>query len=184
MQNKNQLIAVGVGVVVGLGLLMFGTSIIQFSDDTESIPGDSLDQASLKLGDQTTSETTTQPEVKKETTKTMLKETTTKEGLKYTDVVVGTGAVAVAGKEVTVHYTGTFTNGNKFDSSVDRGEPFAFFLGAGQVIKGWDLGVAGMKVGGKRQLTIPATLGYGPDNYGPIPGNSTLLFDVELLGVK
>jgi FKBP-type peptidyl-prolyl cis-trans isomerase len=85
---------------------------------------------------------------------------------------------------VTVHYTGTFTNGKKFDSSVDRGQPFHFVLGAGKVIKGWDLGVAGMKVGGKRQLTIPASLGYGTNTYGPIPGNSTLLFDVELLGVK
>lgn len=183
MQNKNQMIAVGVGLVVGLGLLMFGTSIIDFSDEGV-IEGTTLDQTNIQLGNQTTQEAVKQPEVKNETIKTMPKEITTKDGLKYTDVTLGAGAVAVSGKDVTVHYTGTFTNGNKFDSSVDRGEPFTFVLGAGQVIKGWDLGVAGMKVGGKRQLTIPATLGYGPDNYGPIPGNSTLLFDVELLGVK
>jgi FKBP-type peptidyl-prolyl cis-trans isomerase len=183
MQNKNQWIAAGVGVVVGLAVLMSGTSIIDFSDESINT-GEMQDQTNLQVGDQSAQETTKQPEVKKETTKTMPKEITTKEGLKYTDVVVGTGAVAVAGKDVIVHYTGTFTNGNKFDSSVDRGEPFTFFLGSGQVIKGWDLGVAGMKVGGKRQLTVPASLGYGPNDYGPIPGNSTLLFDVELLGVK
>lgn len=100
------------------------------------------------------------------------------------DILVGTGDVAVAGKEVTVHYTGTFTDGKKFDSSIDRGEPFKFTLGAGQVIKGWDLGVEGMKVGGKRILVIPPQFGYGANDNGPIPGNSTLLFMIELLGVK
>ena len=101
------------------------------------------------------------------------------------DVVVGTGAEAVAGKTVTVHYTGTFTDGNKFDSSLDRGQPFSFVLGAGQVIKGWDDGVAGMKVGGKRKLTIPGDLAYGPQGRpGAIPPNATLLFEVELLDVK
>lgn len=106
------------------------------------------------------------------------------EDLKVEDVVVGEGAEAVSGKEVTVHYTGTFTNGTKFDSSVDRGQPFTFTLGAGDVIQGWDQGVAGMKVGGKRKLTVPPELGYGPDDYASIPGGSTLLFDVELLEVK
>ncbi len=100
------------------------------------------------------------------------------------EVAEGSGAVAVNGKTVTVHYTGTFTNGQKFDSSVDRGQPFSFTLGAGQVIQGWDIGVAGMKVGGKRHLVIQSDLGYGPNTYGPIPGGSTLVFDVELLGVK
>ena len=100
------------------------------------------------------------------------------------DVVVGTGDVAVAGKEVTVHYTGVFSDGKKFDSSVDRGVPFTFTLGAGQVIKGWDIGVEGMKVGGKRILVIPPALAYGDKDYGPIPGNSTLIFQIELLGVK
>jgi len=100
------------------------------------------------------------------------------------DVVVGDGEEAVAGKKVTVHYTGTFTDGTKFDSSVDRGQPFTFTLGAGDVIVGWDQGVNGMKVGGKRKLTVPPDMGYGPNDYGSIPGGSTLLFDVELLEVE
>ncbi|MFM2357287.1 MAG: hypothetical protein RJA61_24 [Candidatus Parcubacteria bacterium] len=99
------------------------------------------------------------------------------------DVVVGTGLEAVAGKVVSVHYTGTFTNGVKFDSSVDRGQPIQFVLGVGYVIKGWDQGLVGMKVGGKRKLTIPAELAYGAAGQGPIPPNSTLLFDVELVDV-
>ena len=107
-------------------------------------------------------------------------------GLKIEDVKVGNGAEAVAGKTVVVHYTGTLTDGKKFDSSVDRNQPFDFPLGQGRVIKGWDEGVAGMKVGGKRKLTIPPELGYGPTGTpgGPIPPNATLLFDVELLDVK
>jgi len=101
------------------------------------------------------------------------------------DITVGAGDVAVAGKEVTVNYTGVFSDGKKFDSSLDPGRtPFTFTLGAGQVIKGWDVGVEGMKVGGKRILIVPPQLGYGANDYGPIPGNSTLIFQVELLGVK
>lgn len=112
-------------------------------------------------------------------------EVTTPSGLKYIDQVVGTGDVAVAGKTTTVHYTGWLTNGQKFDSSVDRGQPFSFPLGAGRVIKGWDEGVQGMKVGGKRKLTIPSELGYGSRGAGgAIPPNATLVFDVELLGVR
>jgi FKBP-type peptidyl-prolyl cis-trans isomerase len=112
-------------------------------------------------------------------------EVTTPSGLKYVDQVVGTGEVAVAGKPVSVHYTGWLENGKKFDSSVDRGQPFSFPLGAGRVIKGWDEGVQGMKVGGKRKLTIPSNLGYGPQGAGGvIPPNATLIFDVELLGVR
>lgn len=112
-------------------------------------------------------------------------ETTTPSGLKYTDQVVGTGTTAVTGKTVSVHYTGWLTNGQKFDSSVDRGQPFSFPLGAGRVIKGWDEGVQGMKVGGKRKLTIPSELGYGTRGAGGvIPPNATLIFDVELLGVQ
>ncbi len=107
------------------------------------------------------------------------------DGLKYWDIKVGTGETATPGKTVSVHYTGWLENGKKFDSSVDRGEPFQFKLGAGQVIKGWDEGVAGMKVGGKRQLRIPPELGYGSRGAGGvIPPNATLIFDVELLGVK
>jgi FKBP-type peptidyl-prolyl cis-trans isomerase FkpA len=104
--------------------------------------------------------------------------------LKTEDLKVGTGATAEAGKSVSVHYTGTLTDGTKFDSSLDRGKPFQFRLGAGQVIKGWDQGVAGMKVGGKRKLTIPPDLAYGSRGIGTIPANSTLVFEVELLGVQ
>lgn len=105
-------------------------------------------------------------------------------GLKIEVITGGTGAVAENGQTVSVHYTGVFEDGTKFDSSVDRGVPFEFVLGAGMVIKGWDQGVLGMKVGEKRKLTIPSDLAYGPNDYGPIPGGSTLIFDVELLGVK
>jgi len=100
------------------------------------------------------------------------------------DLKVGTGAEAVAGKTVTVNYKGTLTNGTEFDSSYKRNQPFVFDLGAGSVIKGWDQGVVGMKVGGKRKLTIPASLGYGAIANGPIPANSTLIFEIELLKVE
>jgi FKBP-type peptidyl-prolyl cis-trans isomerase len=99
------------------------------------------------------------------------------------DLVVGTGATAAVGDTVSVHYVGTLTNGTKFDSSYDRGQPYAFRIGAAQVIAGWDQGVPGMKVGGKRRLTIPPSLGYGSQAYGPIPANSTLIFDIELVSI-
>ena len=110
-------------------------------------------------------------------------------GLKYTDTKTGDGAAATSGNKVSVHYTGWLYNngakGSKFDSSVDRGQPFQFTLGAHQVIAGWDEGVAGMKVGGKRTLIIPPELGYGARGAGGvIPPNATLMFDVELLGVQ
>ena len=104
-------------------------------------------------------------------------------GMTITDTVVGTGEEAVAGKIITVHYTGTLTDGTKFDSSIDRGEPFRFILGAGQVIQGWEQGCAGRKVGGKRSRVIPANMAYGDRAIGAIPAGSTLLFDVELLAV-
>ena len=111
--------------------------------------------------------------------------TTTASGLQYKDLVVGEGQEATAGKTVQVHYTGWLTNGTKFDSSVDRGQPFEFPLGAGRVIQGWDEGVAGMKVGGKRKMVIPSDLGYGARGAGGvIPPNDTLVFEVELLGIK
>ena len=109
---------------------------------------------------------------------------TQKSQLEVQDEQVGTGEAAVTGKRVTVHYTGRFTDGTVFDSSVSRNEPFAFVLGSGQVIPGWDQGIAGMKVGGKRILIVPPELGYGPNDYGPIPGNSVLIFEVELLKVE
>ena len=115
--------------------------------------------------------------------------TTTESGLQYEELVTGEGAEAKAGQHVTVHYTGWLRNddgslGAKFDSSKDRNDPFQFALGAGHVIRGWDEGVQGMKVGGSRRLTIPASLGYGARGAGGvIPPNATLIFDVELLGV-
>src|SRR5262245_13604002 len=105
--------------------------------------------------------------------------------LKIEDLKVGTGVEAATGKTVDVHYTGWLQNGSKFDSSVDRGKPFSFKLGAGNVIKGWDQGVVGMRVGGKRKLTIPGHLAYGERGFpGAIPPNATLIFEVELLGVR
>ena len=109
----------------------------------------------------------------------------TDSGLEYENTKEGDGDEAQAGQKVSVHYTGTLTDGTKFDSSRDRGRPFEFTLGVGQVIKGWDEGVAGMKVGGQRKLTIPPELGYGSRGAsGVIPPDATLLFDVELLGVS
>lgn len=109
----------------------------------------------------------------------------TDSGLQYWDIRVGTGQVAKEGSRVRVHYTGWLTTGKKFDSSVDAGKPFDFTIGNAEVIKGWEQGVAGMKVGGKRQLRIPPELAYGADGYpGSIPPNATLIFDIQLLGVQ
>jgi FKBP-type peptidyl-prolyl cis-trans isomerase FkpA len=110
---------------------------------------------------------------------------TTGSGLQYEDLVEGTGTMAKSGDSVQVHYTGWLTDGTKFDSSLDRRSPFSFKVGKGMVIKGWDEGVAGMKIGGKRKLTIPAELGYGSRGAGGvIPANATLVFEVELLKVN
>jgi len=107
------------------------------------------------------------------------------DGLKYTDEQIGTGAEAVTGKTAVVHYTGWLMDGTKFDSSLDRNQPFSFPLGAGEVIKGWDEGVVGMKVGGKRTLIIPPQLGYGARGAGGvIPPNATLKFEVQLVDVR
>jgi FKBP-type peptidyl-prolyl cis-trans isomerase FkpA len=120
-----------------------------------------------------------------EPTKDTAKEIVTPSGLKYTDLKTGTGAEARSGNVVEVHYTGWLLDGTKFDSSRDHNQPFRFKLGAGQVIRGWDEGVAGMKVGGKRKLIIPAELGYGRQGAGGvIPPGATLVFEVELLGVS
>lgn len=104
--------------------------------------------------------------------------------MKIDDTVVGTGEAVKNGDTVSVHYTGKLTDGTKFDSSLDRNEPFSFVVGGGQVIKGWDEGLVGMQVGGKRTLTIPSDKGYGPRGSGPIPPNATLVFDIELLKIN
>ena len=109
---------------------------------------------------------------------------TTASGLQYIDEVVGTGPQPVKGQTVVVHYTGYLDNGTKFDSSIDRGQPFEFVLGAGQVIPGWDEGIATMRVGGKRRLIIPPNLAYGAQGRGPIPPNARLTFEVQLLSIK
>jgi FKBP-type peptidyl-prolyl cis-trans isomerase len=121
----------------------------------------------------------------KEKDKKENKVVTTKSGLKYEDLKEGSGDAAKSGDTVQVHYTGWLKDGTKFDSSKDRDRPFSFELGAGKVIKGWDEGVAGMKVGGKRKLIIPSELGYGKRGYPPvIPGNAELTFEVELLKIE
>jgi peptidylprolyl isomerase len=111
-------------------------------------------------------------------------EVTTATGLRYIDEVVGTGEKPRLGKTVVVDYTGTFTDGTKFDSSKDNGQPYEFRLGTGTVIAGWDEGILSMRVGGKRKLIVPPNLGYGAQGKGRIPPNATLIFEVELLGVK
>lgn len=108
----------------------------------------------------------------------------TQSRLLINDEVIGTGDLAESGSRVVVHYTGRFVDGTVFDSSISRGEPFQFVLGAGLVIKGWDEGIVGMRVGGKRLLSVPPEYGYGMNDYGPIPGGSTLIFEVELLKVE
>jgi FKBP-type peptidyl-prolyl cis-trans isomerase/Domain of unknown function (DUF4440) len=133
--------------------------------------------SSIPFIKQTTARSTNPPPPVKE-------EAAPEPGLKFEDIVVGIGISPKPGQAVTVHYTGTLENGTKFDSSLDRGQPFTFKIGVGQVIKGWDEGVMTMKVGGKRKLIVPPHLGYGSRGTGPIPPNSTLIFEVELLEVK
>lgn len=107
----------------------------------------------------------------------------TASGVEYWDIVVGTGPMATSGKTVGVHYTGWLSDGTKFDSSVDRGKPIMFPLGVGKVIRGWDEGIVGMKVGGKRQLRVPPSDGYGSRGAGKVPPNAVLIFDIQLLAV-
>ena len=122
--------------------------------------------------------------IKQPETANTLNTTTDTQKLKIEDTQVGTGPSVKSGDTVVIHYLGTLTNGKKFDSSYDRGQPIETQIGVGSVIKGWDIGVVGMKVGGKRKLTIPPDLGYGAQAAGDIPPNSTLIFEVELVGIK
>lgn len=148
--------------------------------ETKRIKADSLETEAVKVEKPVIKEKSTAVKEKVEA-----KEITTESGLKYIDLKAGTGKSPQKGDVVVVHYTGTLTNGKKFDSSVDRGKPYEFKIGVGQVIKGWDEGVMSMKVGGKRKLIIPPELGYGARGAGGIiPPNATLIFDVELLDIK
>lgn len=169
-------IAVALAVVIGLGLLFFGPRIF-----APVSPQSNQQNAAESL----TTSTTAQAPMTESTNSAPLPNPlpTT---LTAQDSVVGTGAEAVPGKTVTVNYTGMLPNGQVFDSTSAHGQPFSFTLGAGQVIKGWDQGIAGMKVGGKRRLIIPADLAYGAQGAGngAIPPNATLIFDVELLQVQ
>ena len=140
--------------------------------------------ASEEASADTTNPTETMTEDATHSQKDTVAENTSATELKSEILQPGSGQAATKGDNVVVHYTGTFTDGKKFDSSVDRGTPFNFTLGAGQVIRGWDEGVVGMLIGEKRKLTIPPEMGYGAQGVGPIPPNSTLVFEVELLDIK
>jgi peptidylprolyl isomerase len=177
MKNKYLLVTVFLVVLVAVG----GYFVFKIpSPQDESLSQDSSLSGNIESVDTNTlgAETSTASGVSSTTNTNM------NEKLEMLDEVVGTGAEAVTGKSVTVNYLGTLINGTKFDSSYDRNEPFTFNLGAGEVIAGWDQGVNGMKVGGKRKLTIPPSLGYGAADMGVIPPNSTLVFEVELLKVE
>lgn len=165
-------IAVALAVAVALGLLFFGPRVFAPFSPTDQ-------RADISL---TATTTQTQPSLMSATAP--IPDQIPNE-LTATDLVIGTGEEAVAGKTVTVHYVGRLTDGTVFDASEPRGQAFTFQLGAGQVIQGWDQGFAGMKVGGTRQLIIPAELGYGARGAGGvIPPNATLVFDVQLLDVR
>jgi peptidylprolyl isomerase len=176
-------IALMLGVAVSV--TMFGCA--REPAETEApVPRPALEEGEQPVAEGPAAEPAEQPEEAGEMAEQEGEEHETASGLKYVDLKEGTGASPEAEDKVTVHYTGRLEDGTKFDSSVDRGEPYTFPIGMGRVIKGWDEGVMSMKVGGKRKLIIPPDLGYGevgtPD--GPIPPNATLIFEVELLKVE
>lgn len=183
--SKNKWVAIVVAVVI-VALFFGGFFLYSFNREVAESVANMGATSTVPVMQDTATSTLIKPlnATTTQTTKRM-NTTTTPEGLVIEDIRVGTGDVATPGQNVAVHYTGTLQNGTKFDSSVDRGQPFVFPLGAGRVIKGWDQGVAGMKVGGKRRLVIPASLAYGAQSPSPaIPPNSTLIFEVELLGIQ
>jgi len=160
---------ISLGVIVGCGLLLLLLNLVK--------PNNQM----VAIADNLVAQNFTTQEIR---TMDLSKAVTTPSGLKYIDIKEGEGASPKKGQTVTVHYVGTLENGTKFDSSRDRGQPFSFQIGVGQVIKGWDEGVASMKVGGRRTLIIPSDLAYGSRGAGGvIPPNATLIFDVELLSI-
>jgi len=175
----------GLAVVISLALAGCHHEGAAVSAGADSGTSSTSSSASGPSSSSTSSSSSSSMSTGASVTSSAAQEVTMPSGLKYQDLKVGDGAVAENGTTVSVHYTGWLTDGTKFDSSVDRGQPFSFHLGAGQVIRGWDEGVRGMRVGGKRKLTIPPDLGYGAAGTpgGPIPPNATLIFDVELKDV-
>jgi peptidylprolyl isomerase len=176
-------IAVAVAVVV-VGFFSFGGNFIDMFNQAQDESAQAIGAANTNAPAQAPAANTADTNTTATSPAAAVGVKTLAGGLMYQDVVVGTGAEAVDGATISVHYVGTLENGTKFDSSIDRGQPFEFKLGAGQVIQGWEKGFVGMKVGGKRKLLIPAAMAYGDRAVGPIPANSNLLFEVELLGVK
>lgn len=168
-----------------LGLVLIGSFVLTGCGTSPEITVETSDSGNLKIEAMKTGKGTSVEEVVVIPTESMniINTKTMENGLQLDTLKEGTGAAAKAGDNLRMHYTGTLTDGTKFDSSLDRGDPFNFTLGAGQVIKGWDLGIEGMKVGEKRKLTIPSDLGYGAQGIGPIPGGATLIFDVELIEI-
>lgn len=175
--SKNIMPLLIVIVVVGIGI----TGIFLLSNQKTQTPDLNINTNSSV---QPTSAIISSPTPQVTIAETMDNTKTTESGLKIQELVVGNGQEVKSGNTVTVHYLGTLENGSKFDSSYDRGTPFTTQIGVGQVIQGWDEGIVGMRVGGKRKLTIPAALGYGAQANGAIPANSTLIFEVELLNVQ
>jgi FKBP-type peptidyl-prolyl cis-trans isomerase len=175
-------IAIAIAVAAAVALLFFGSRIFSLLDTTKTVGtvGTTTPDQTQVTTNQNSMDTSNQSA---DTTTTPVPANITELGVR--DITVGTGAEAKAGNMVTVNYVGKLTNGTVFDASANHGTTgFSFPLGAGQVIKGWDQGVAGMKVGGKRELVIPASLGYGAQSVGSIPANSTLIFEVELTAIK
>ena len=195
MQNKSMVIVIIVIVIVLGVLYVFSRSSVKGVSENNNVPSVNEMATPKSASGQPGKDAASQPgagaELKtgqsadiKESSKTMNEPQATTE-LKKEVLQQGSGPEAKQGDTVRVHYTGTLTSGSKFDSSRDRGTPFSFKLGAGMVIKGWDQGVAGMKVGEKVKLTIPADLGYGQTGFPPvIPGGATLIFEIELLGIN
>jgi peptidylprolyl isomerase len=175
--SKNIMPLLIVVVVVGIGI----TGIFLLSNQKTQTSDLNIN---TNVSPQPTSVIISSPTPKVTIAETMNNTRTTESGLKIQDLVVGSGPGVKPGSTVTVHYLGTLENGTKFDSSYDRGTPFTTQIGVGQVIQGWDEGIVGMKIGGKRKLTIPADLGYGAQANGAIPANSTLIFEVELIDFR